>query len=584
MHIVFCTLNARFSHSSLALASLAASCRDQGRISIREYTINQAQHEITADLFLQQPDVICFSCYIWNIEQTLQLSRDLKKISPGIRIILGGPEVSFNAGQILHNLPEIDLIVKGEGELVLNYVLSNPENLDDLAAIDGLCYRKGGTIYESNNLALIDDLSQLPRPAYELLASLKHRIIYYESSRGCPFNCAYCLSSTVPGVRYLPVSRVQEDLRYLLGIGSRQIKFVDRTFNSDEPRARRIMTFLLLQENQTKFHFEIRAELISDSFIEFLTSVPAERFYFEIGIQSTCPQALQAVNRPASWEKIQKRIRQLREETAIHIHLDLIAGLPCEDLKCFQKSFNQVIGLYPDVLQLGFLKLLKGSPLDLDTSLNGYSFQEHPPYQILQSEYLSYQELVLLQDMEELVERYYNSKAFKHTLYFLIAESYQGDAFRLFRDMANFWREKEYYLKGHKRDEEYSLFFDFINQNRPELYLPVREYLKFDYLLNQGPRHLPEVLYNNGSINSNELAYTLVKNEELVLQYIPHLKDASIGERRRRIHLELFSFSPLSGTDSLSPHLVLFVYPPGNPRAMAYYLINQPPYALDARF
>lgn len=575
MHIVFCTLNARFSHSSLSLACLAASCRDRGIITIREYTINQAHNEILADLFLLDPDTICFSCYIWNIEQTLNLCRDLKKISPGLRIILGGPEVSFNAGPLMKSNPEIDLIVKGEGEAALNDFLSNPHNPDVLSSIDGLCFRNGSIIYEGESLALVNDFKDLPRPAYDLLTSLRNRIIYYESSRGCPFNCTYCLSSTIPGVRYLPLSRVQEDLKYLLDFGSRQIKFVDRTFNADEQRARQIMSFLLQQDSQTKFHFEIRAELLSDSFLEFLASVPAERFYFEIGIQSTCPQALQAVNRPGSWDKARERIIYLRDKTSIHLHLDLIAGLPWEDLNRFQESFNQVIGLSPDVLQLGFLKMLKGSPLGIDALLHGYAFQEHPPYQILKSNYLSYQDLALLQDMEEMVERFYNSQAFIHTIQYLLEKPYQGDAFGFLKELASFWREREHYLRGHKRDEEYSLLYEFMKQCHPEQSPVIRDYLKFDYLLNQGPRHLPVVLQSNDSAISNDLAYALVKSEQHIAQYIPHLKEASIGDRRRRIHLEFFLESPLTDSVYPSPQAVLFVYPPGSPRAEGTFLIDK---------
>jgi len=349
MNIVFSTLNARFSHSSLSLASLASSCRERGAITIREYTINQAHSEILADLFLLGPDVIGFSCYVWNIEETLRLCKDLKKVSPSLLIILGGPEVSFNAAEIMKRHSEIDFIVKGEGEAVLNHILGALGSREGFAGVPGLCWRQEKGVCESENLALVKDFGRLPLPAYEQLASLQERIIYYESSRGCPFNCAYCLSSTVPGVRFLPLARVKEDLAYLLKFGARQIKFVDRTFNADEQRAIQIMDFLLKQDAAGKFHFEIRAELLSDYFIKFLASVPPERFYFEIGIQSTCHEALQAVNRPASWDKTRKRIVQLKNETAVHLHLDLIAGLPWEDLNRFKKSFNQVISLAPDV-------------------------------------------------------------------------------------------------------------------------------------------------------------------------------------------------------------------------------------------
>lgn len=576
MNIVFCTLNARFSHSSLSLASLASSCRNRGAVSVREYTINQPYSEILADLYLLKPDIICFSCYIWNIEEILHLSHDLKIASPTLCVILGGPEVSYEATAIMTRHPEIDFIIKGEGEAVLDYILGMLDKPAELALLEGLCWRDGANIYESKELALVEDIGQLPLPAYDLLAPLQDRIIYYESSRGCPFNCSYCLSSTMPGVRFLPLARVREDLNYLLAIGARQIKFVDRTFNADEQRAIDIMEYLLQRDDSGKFHFEIRAELLSDRFIEFLASVPPKRFHFEIGIQSTCSQALQAVNRPASWEKTRIRIRQLRDKTAVHLHLDLIAGLPWEDFGRFKKSFNQTIGLAPDVLQLGFLKLLKGSPLCADASRHGYAFQEHPPYQILKNNYLGYHELVELQDIEEMVERYYNSRAFAHTMRYLIADFHGDDAFKIFQELAHFWRKRGCYLKAHKRDAEYIMLYEFACQNHPSVAQNTKEFLRFDYLINQGPRHLPAVLQNvEEETSSNELAYALVKNEALVSQYIPHLKTASIGDRRRRIHLDMFSVSPLTGTSNPYPHAVLFVYPPGSPRAKDYYLVNE---------
>lgn len=364
MNILLTTLNAKYIHSSLALAYLRKYCADERwSLNIREFSINERTDEIMAAIYKERPDILCFSCYIWNIKPVLEICRDYKKIAPDTLIIAGGPEVSYDAISLLENHKFLDFVVRGEGEATLKELFHTIYMKQSLEAVKGVSYRNGDRVLDNPDRELITDLDCIPFPYEDDLDSYKNRIIYYETSRGCPYNCSYCLSSTIKGVRFFSLERVKADLSRLIRRGIKEIKFVDRTFNCHEGRALEIMKFILEQAGQTKFHFEIGAELLSQDFTAFIQKVPAGRFDFEIGVQSTNPESLQAVTRKSDWQKLRQNIERLKAAGNIHIHLDLIAGLPYEDLASFAQSFNDVYKLNPDVIQLGFLKLLKGSDI-----------------------------------------------------------------------------------------------------------------------------------------------------------------------------------------------------------------------------
>lgn len=379
LSVLLSTLNAKYIHSSLALRYLRAYCQcDSGLvINIKEFSINEFVPDIMAKIFYQKPDVLCFACYIWNIRMILDICRDYKKVSPQTIIVLGGPEVSYDAQDVLQANPEIDYIVRGEGEASCQELLLALKNKQSVKAIQGITYRCSGEICQNEDRPLIDDLDTIPFPYPVNLEEFRDKIIYYESSRGCPFNCSYCLSSTRRGIRFFSMDRVKHDLSIMLEQQVREVKFVDRTFNCHEGRALEIMRFIIETGSVSKFHFELEASLISDEMLEFLQTVPADKFNFEIGIQSTCPAALDEVRRKSDWPGISNNIKRLRSYDNIHLHLDLIAGLPYESYNEFAQSFNDVYALQPDVLQLGFLKLLKGSDIRKTATRHNYIYQEH---------------------------------------------------------------------------------------------------------------------------------------------------------------------------------------------------------------
>ncbi|HWQ75887.1 MAG TPA: DUF4080 domain-containing protein, partial [Syntrophomonas sp.] len=422
MSVLLSTLNAKYIHSSLALRYLQAYCRKYCdlQIGIKEFSINENPEDILAAVYLQQPQILCLSCYIWNIEPILELTSNYKKISPETVIILGGPEVSYDAEQLLQAHPEIDYIVRGEGEVTLLELLTALSNRGTVGGIAGITYRQGDVVSSNPDRPLLKDLDEIPFPYPEDMKDFSDKIVYYESSRGCPYNCSYCLSSTQHGVRFFSLPRVKRDLAFLAAQEIREIKFVDRTFNCHEERAMEIISWIIGLKAKTKFHLEIEADSLSERMLQFLTTVPAGIFNLEIGIQSTYAPALQAVNRKSDWTRNRDHISRLLAGKNFHIHLDLIAGLPEETYDDFTRSFNDVFCLEPDVLQLGFLKLLKGSAVRETCAEHGYIFQSRPPYKVLANRYINPAEMIRLQQIEILLDRFYNSGDAAHSIAYII--------------------------------------------------------------------------------------------------------------------------------------------------------------------
>lgn len=422
--VLLSTLNAKYIHSSLALRYLQAYCQGQDgfTVSIKEFTINQPLPAILGEIYLHQPDVLGFACYIWNIGEIMSLCADYRKVAPHTVIILGGPEVSYNAEQVLLEHPYIDGVVRGEGEESFLDLLQAIQAQQPWGSVSGISYRQDGRINNNPERDRITDLDRIPFPYQHEMEMLADRVVYYESSRGCPFRCTYCLSSISPGVRYLSLERVKTDLSFLLSQPLREIKFVDRTFNCDESRAREIIDFIVAHRGTAKIHFEIDAGLFSEGMLDFLETVPPDLFNFEIGIQSTFEPALAAVRRRQDWNKLSHNIRRLQRYRNIHLHLDLIAGLPGEDYNCFRRSFNMVYDLQPDILQLGFLKVLKGSDLDHSSHQHGYIYQSQAPYQVLANCDLAYEEILLLARVEDMLAKYYNSGDMPRTAAYIVQE------------------------------------------------------------------------------------------------------------------------------------------------------------------
>ncbi|ADI01871.1 B12-binding domain-containing radical SAM protein [Syntrophothermus lipocalidus] len=541
MKVLLVALNAKFVHTNLAVRYLKSYCEsDFPDIVVREFTINEYLPDIMAEIYREKPDIIGFSCYIWNIEGVFRLTRDLKQVLPGCVVILGGPEVSFDSVDLLEAHPFIDGIVRGEGEETFLELLRSLDNRGS-GLVKGVTWREGNRVIYSEDRNPITRLDSIPFPYEKETENLNGRIVYYETSRGCPFNCSYCISSTTRGVRWFTLERVKEDLRKLLQIKPKEIKFVDRTFNANPKRMREIMDFLIQEAKETSCHFEIAADRLDQGTIEFLKSVPLGVFRFEIGVQSTNPEVLQAVNRPMNWELLESNVKSIRQQHNIFIHLDLIAGLPGETYHSVANSFNQVYRLCPDHLQLGFLKMLKGSAIRDKSYEHGYKFSFEPPYEVLQNAYITYGEMVRLKRIEDLVEKYYNSGDFAHSLRYMIKHGWKDDAFRFYEEFAGYWEDKRWHRVHHNKSSLYSMLMQFVSQRRPDLIRPVNELLKFDYLLNYHSQKLPDGLTRIELPGQKEFFDDFLRQENNRLRYFSTMQDVALGKLKRQLHLEVFT-------------------------------------------
>ena len=489
MKAVLIAIDAKYIHSNPAVRSIAAYARahSAGRagVEIAEFTINQRDDYILARLFELQADIYLFSCYIWNIELVRQLAPELRKVWPQAAIWAGGPEVTFHAGAFLACNPAFTLVVRGEGEVTVARLLAGEEP----ALLDGVTTRlENGEIISSPD-AEPPDLDQLPFP-YEDLTALEPRLIYYESSRGCPFSCGYCLSSVAGGVRFRDLALVRDDLRRLLNARVRRVKLVDRTFNADPARAMRIWEFLTANDNGvTSFHFELSGELLTPDQIGFLSTVRPGQFQFEIGVQSTNQATLRAIGRSCDKERLFESIRLLAAPGNIHLHLDLIAGLPYESIAGFTRSFNEVYALRPAQLQLGFLKVLHGTEIEKKAARYGILYRDRAPYQVLATKWLPYGLLLCLNRVEQMVERYYNSGRFTYLIAHL--QKRCGSPFAFYSVLADFWRERGHEQAPPDKVGQYQLLGDFMGSRGKEIDERAKWLCKYDMALHEKPKRLP---------------------------------------------------------------------------------------------
>lgn len=424
MKILLTTLHAKYSHASLALPCLAAHCSDipGNDIIIREWTVNEPREQILKLIMAEEADVVAFSCYIWNIDKTLKTVADIKKISPEIRIILGGPEVSFGIFDLMQENPAVDFVVKGEGEEVfrslIKTLIQTERSLlvNDLAEIENMFFRDGSDIASGPLGRTNLELDRLHSPFEAGLVDFSKPLTYYETSRGCPFSCAFCLSSVEGSVRSFSMERIKSDLLLMMQKQQPMIKLVDRTFNYDARRADEIWRFILEHNLGSRFHFEIAADLLSDASIDLLKLVPPDTFRFEIGVQSASAETLQRVNRTADLSRIFFAVTRLRSETSIDLHLDLVAGLPGEDYAAFLTSLMAVADLHPHQIQVEPLKVLKGSPMRTIADREGYQHSKSPPYTILRNPWLSYSDICRIETVGRLLDLFYNHGGFNNAL------------------------------------------------------------------------------------------------------------------------------------------------------------------------
>lgn len=541
------TLNAKYIHSSLALRYLRACCQDVCPTTIREYTINHNLLAILRDIYKQEPEIIGIACYIWNIDMTIALVGLIKKILPDTLIVLGGPEVSYDPEKIMQDCPDVDYIIQGEGENTLRLLLQaltvarQKLTIPELDLICGIIYRDAqDEVVVTGGAQVVDFLDDIPFPYIDSeMSMLKDKILYYESSRGCPFHCQYCLSSVTRGVRFHNLERVYADLAFFISHKVKQVKFVDRTFNAKRDHYLPIMQFLAQQEGTTNFHFEIAVDLLDDEVIDFLSSVQVGRFQFEIGIQSTYEPALQAIQRKNQWDKIVHNVNRLRQGKNIHLHLDLIAGLPEESYWQFGQSFNDVYHLRPHMIQLGFLKLLKGSGIRRQAKQYGYVFSERAPYEVLANDFLPFEDVSRLKVLEGLVDQFYNSGRFQYVLPVFI-HLYEGNAFQFFHDLTAYWERHECNMLEYGIKGLYQHIINFYQDcGFPDAAFFL-EVLKFNALMTEGGLRLPILPWNEEEWSQEKTAFW--RSAELVRKYLPDYNFTTWRDVKKQYHLEVFSF------------------------------------------
>ena len=491
MKILLVACNAKYIHSNLAVYDLQAYASEYtDHIILKEYTINQQKDDIMRDIYLEHPDVVCVSCYIWNISFVKELMADLIKILPGADFWAGGPEVSYDAEKFLTENSEFKGVMVGEGEetfkeLAGYYVEKNPQNLKDMT---GICYRDGDQIIH-NGWRQIMDLSSIPF-IYKDLSEFKNRIIYYESSRGCPFSCSYCLSSIDKKLRFRDTETVKKELQFFIDNKVPQVKFVDRTFNCKHDHAMAIWKYINEHDNGvTNFHFEISADLLREEELQEMSTMRPGLIQLEIGVQSTNPDTIKAIHRTMDFEKLKGIVDRIHSFGNIHQHLDLIAGLPYEDYDSFRHSFNDVYALKPQQLQLGFLKVLKGSHMMEMCREYGIVYKTQEPYEVLSTKWLDYDHVLKLKTVENMVEVYYNSGQFQNTLEYL--EKFFPDAFSIYERLGSFYMEKGYGDVSHTRMRRYEILLEFL-EDMPEISVDqVKDQMVYDLYLRENLKSRP---------------------------------------------------------------------------------------------
>lgn len=470
MKIVLAALNAKYVHSNLAVYDLKAYADKQlmaaydgssmSQIVIKEYTINHNLDQILQSLYQEKAAVVAFSCYIWNIHEILTIAKELHKVAPAIRIWLGGPEVSFDSDKLMQENPFVEGIIQGEGEITFYEMTGVWAENGDLSDVKGIIYRDRDGCLHQNLPRPIMSLNEVPF-IYQDLDEFKNKILYYETSRGCPFSCSYCLSSIDKRVRFRSMEMVESELRFFLEHKVPQVKFIDRTFNCKREHSLAIWRYITEHDNGvTNFHFEISADLLGEEELEVFRTMRPGLIQLEIGLQSTHPATVKEIHRTMNIGKVKKNMLAVHAMHNIHQHLDLIAGLPYEDFVTFQKSFNEAYAMKPDQLQLGFLKVLKGSYMEEQVEEYGLQYQDYQPYEVLCTKWITYDEILALKKVEEMVEVYYNSDQFVHTLPYLL--SFFDSPFMFYQTLGNYYEAKDLFGIGFKREARYEALRQFI--------------------------------------------------------------------------------------------------------------------------
>lgn len=568
MQFLLTAINAKYIHSNPAVYSLKAFAgkKLEPFITLAEYTINNRVEEILGDIYRKHPDVIGFSCYIWNFRLIQELLPELAKVLPETDIWLGGPEVSFEAEKVLSKFPMIKGIMVGEGEetfrdVISYYVGNGREEIGSkyhrLEDIPGLALRDN-TVKVRTSM----DMNEIPFP-YENLQGFENRIVYYETSRGCPFRCSYCLSSIDKSVRLRNLDLVKSELQFFLDKKVPQVKLIDRTFNCNHSHAMEIWRYIKEHDNGvTNFHFEVAADIMREEELTLLSDMRPGLVQLEIGVQTTNRNTLKEINRSTDIAQIAGVVEKIKDHRNIHIHLDLIAGLPFEGYESFQKSFNDVYAMKPAQLQLGFLKVLKGTKIREKAEQYGIVYQENPPYEVLFTKWISYEEILILKQVEEMVELYYNSGQFTHMLPVLEREFVTP--FELYLQLASFYQEKGYFVNTPARSHRYQILLEFALTVSPEKEALYRELLTFDYYLRENAKSRPSFCRDLSSYRDK--IWEFYQREEKEAQILTDYQQYHARRTMKMTHMEVF-FYPVWEADSnwelqksKAPDFILFDY------------------------
>ena len=578
MKCLLVAINSKYIHSNPAVYLLReCALRDLKQkqifgveVELAEYTINHHASEIFDDIYLHHADLVCFSCYIWNIEYVRQLVRNLKNLCPSVKIWVGGPEVSYDCESFLRSLLQVDGVLYGEGEksfpALIEYYAAREKDANPLSKTfpDGAAWLDENGIFHQTSPQPLTPMEDLPFIYDEAgrMDGFKNRIIYYETSRGCPFSCSYCLSSIDKKLRFRPLDTVKKELAFFLEQRVPQVKFVDRTYNLDENYYLPIMQHLADAETDATFHFEIKADLLTENVLNFLKTVPKGRFQFEIGVQTTNAATLKAINRRDNCEKLTANVKRLLSYGNIHLHLDLIAGLPYEGMAEFEKSFNDVYVLQPDMLQLGFLKVLPGTVMEKQRLEHELRYMDEPPYEILSTKYMPYCGLRFLKVLEDVFEHTYNSGRFIYTLKYLTEA--EGNAFAFYKKFALWWQKRGEYPLGHNVRGVSRLLYEFAAECYAEKLADISELLRFDVLMFQ-PGWKPEFLkWHSEELNEKSMAFW--RDAERVQRYLPDYNFATWRQIQKKYAIEYFDISPF--TYEKTRKYYLFTYENGAAKAI----------------
>lgn len=555
-HILLAAINAKYIHSNLAVYSLKAYAKKyQNQIGLAEYTINQNLDDILKGIYRDHPEVLCISCYIWNISYVKNLIREVHKVLPDTAIWLGGPEVSYDARKVLEEHPEVTGVMKGEGEVTfLELAGFYLEGISELAKIEGITYRDGDQIQE-NPWRGITDLSTIPF-VYKDLKKFENRIIYYESSRGCPFSCSYCLSSIDKKLRFRDLELVKEELQFFLDHNVPQVKFVDRTFNCKHDHAMAIWKYLIAHDNGiTNFHFEVAADLLNEEEIALIRTMRPGMIQLEIGVQSTNPDTIREIHRKMDFAQVSEVVTRVQEGHNVHQHLDLIAGLPYEDYDSFGKSFCDVYQLRPQQLQLGFLKVLKGSFMYQAAPEYGCVCQSREPYEVLYTRWLPYDDVLRLKLVEEMVEVYYNSNQFGKTLRAI--EKLFDNPFALYEALGAFYDKKGYMDISHTRIRRYEILQEFLQEYVDEEQMDYYRQLMICDLYAREKMKTRPAWAKDLKAYKRDIREFYLKEEE-THEYLPEYEGYDEKQLARMTHLERMDYDPDTGVRE--PCWILFDY------------------------